>query len=98
MFNSGISCVEAMKDVMKKLKKKKIIIIVDGGVRKGSDIIKYMCLGADFVGVGRPAIHGLINNVSTKECLEKGTNELLTGMINGGFKNLKSFKKLRLMF
>ena len=100
MFNSGISCVDAMKDVMKKLKRKKIIIIVDGGVRKGSDIIKYMCLGADFVGVGRPAIHGLINNGHTgvSDIFKILKNELLTGMINGGFKNLKSFKKLRLMF
>ena len=37
-------------------------IIVDGGVRKGTDIIKYLCLGANFVGIGRPAIYGLINN------------------------------------
>ena len=37
-------------------------IIIDGGIRKGSDIIKYMCLGADFVAVGRPIIHGLVCN------------------------------------
>ena len=59
-----------------------------------------MCLGADFVGVGRPAIHGLINNGHTgvSDIFKILKNELLTGMINGGFKNLKSFKKLRLMF
>ena len=38
----------------------KLPIIVDGGVRKGSDIVKYLCLGADFVGIGRPAMFGLI--------------------------------------
>mgnify|MGYP006134307483 CR=1 FL=1 len=99
MFNSGISCVDSIKDVMKKLKKKKLIIIVDGGVRKGSDIIKYMCLGADFVGVGRPAIHGLINNghKGVEKIFEVLKKELLTSMINGGFKDFKSFKKLRLI-
>ena len=100
MFNSGISCVDAIKDVMKKLKKNNITVIVDGGVSKGSDIIKYMCLGADFVGIGRPAIHGLINNghKGVSNIFEVLKNELLSCMINGGFKNLKSFKKLRLIF
>ena len=73
--------------------------IVDGGIEKGSDIIKYLCLGADLVAIGRPAIYGLGVNgsqgVSTVfEILKK---ELKTAMINGGFKNLKSFNQKRLI-
>lgn len=34
-------------------------ILVDGGIRRGTDIAKAICLGADAVLVGRPAIWGL---------------------------------------
>ena len=34
-------------------------IVLDGGVRRGTDIIKAICLGADAVGVGRAWAYGL---------------------------------------
>jgi (S)-2-hydroxy-acid oxidase len=37
----------------------KIPVHFDGGVRRGSDIFKAMCLGADMVWVGRPVLWGL---------------------------------------
>lgn len=37
----------------------RLAIIVDGGVRRGSDIVKALALGADMVFVGRAAIYGL---------------------------------------
>ena len=39
---------------------KKITTIVDGGVRTGSDILKTMSLGADFVGIGRLIAYGIL--------------------------------------
>ena len=59
MFNSGFSVAEIIYRT-KRFIKPGLPILVDGGVRKGTDIIKYMCLGANFVGIGRPAIAGLI--------------------------------------
>ena len=39
--------------------KNRIPIILDGGVRHGSDIFKALALGADFVLIGRPVLWGL---------------------------------------
>ena len=102
MFNSGISGVESLLEIKKKISKKKlkIKILVDGGVRKGSDILKLLCLGADFIGIGRPAIYGLILNGSNgvKNIFNILNNELKTSMQNGGFKNFKDCKASRILF
>ncbi|KAJ5759209.1 hypothetical protein N7520_006365 [Penicillium odoratum] len=37
----------------------KIEVWVDGGVRRGTDVVKAICLGAKGVGIGRPALFGL---------------------------------------
>lgn len=34
-------------------------VLIDGGFRRGTDVLKALCLGADFVFVGRPAMYGL---------------------------------------
>ena len=36
-------------------------MLVDGGIRRGSDVLKAMALGASAVLVGRPVLHGLAN-------------------------------------
>lgn len=38
---------------------KKLDVYVDGGVRRGTDIVKAICLGARGVGMGRPFMYGL---------------------------------------
>ena len=96
MFNSGFTPV----DILKKIKRYnlKLPIIVDGGVRKGTDIIKYLCLGADFVGIGRPAIFGLIigGQKGVQKIFDILNEELKTSMFNGGFKSLKDMKYNRI--
>ncbi|MBO3752823.1 alpha-hydroxy-acid oxidizing protein [Streptosporangiaceae bacterium NEAU-GS5] len=36
-----------------------IALLVDGGVRRGTDVVKALALGAQAVGIGRPALWGL---------------------------------------
>ena len=88
----------AMPKVDRKLLSKKATIIVDGGVTKGSDVIKYLCLGANFVGIGKPAIYGLILNghKGVKQIFDILKSELETASLNGGFKNLKDFNLKRI--
>lgn len=38
---------------------KKMQIFVDGGVRRGTDVLKALCLGADAVGIGRPVLFSM---------------------------------------
>jgi 4-hydroxymandelate oxidase len=38
------------------------LVVVDGGVRRGIDVLKALALGADLVAVGRPALWGLAVN------------------------------------
>ena len=37
----------------------KMEVWVDGGIRRGTDVVKALCLGAKAVGIGRPALWGL---------------------------------------
>ena len=99
MFNSGISTIEALKKISQiKKKNKGIILIADGGVDKGSDIIKYLCLGADMVAIGRAAIYGLIIDGAdgVNDVINILNSELYTAMINGGFRSLRDFTNKRI--
>ncbi len=57
------SGVEVLVEVMAALREagldRQITVFVDGGTRRGTDIFKCLALGADGVGIGRPALHGL---------------------------------------
>lgn len=37
----------------------KLDVVVDGGIKRGTDVVKALCLGAKVVGIGRAALFGL---------------------------------------
>ncbi|KAK7208162.1 putative mitochondrial cytochrome b2 [Myxozyma melibiosi] len=55
--------IEVLVEVMAALKQHdyqdKIEVFIDGGVRRGTDIIKALCLGAKGVGIGRPFLYAM---------------------------------------
>ncbi len=57
------SGIEVLIEVMDALKsrglEKKIEVYIDGGVRRATDIIKAICLGAKGVGLGRPFLYAM---------------------------------------
>jgi len=54
-------------------------IYVDGGIRRGTDIVKALALGADAVLIGRPVIWGLATNGAdgVRDVLDHLRTELL---------------------
>jgi L-lactate oxidase len=42
----------------------RVPVLLDSGIRRGIDIFKALSLGATAVGIGRPALWGLINGGS----------------------------------
>ncbi|KAK0735833.1 FMN-dependent dehydrogenase-domain-containing protein [Apiosordaria backusii] len=57
---SGIEVLAETMPVLKKMGlEKKIEVFVDGGVRRATDIIKALCLGAKGVGIGRPFLYAM---------------------------------------
>jgi 4-hydroxymandelate oxidase len=57
------STIEALPEIVAAVRemknKKKIDIYLDGGIRRGTDVLKALALGADAVLVGRPILWGL---------------------------------------
>lgn len=57
------SGVEVLAEVMPALRERgwenKIEIFIDGGVRRATDILKALCLGAKGVGIGRPFLYAM---------------------------------------
>ena len=66
-------------------------MILDGGVRRGTDVLKALALGATAVGIGRPYIWGLgaYGQPGVDRVLELLDNELTLAMVGVGARNLR---------
>ncbi|GAB7357096.1 hypothetical protein MBLNU459_g7903t4 [Dothideomycetes sp. NU459] len=57
------SGIEVLAEVMPELRRlglqDRIEVYIDGGVRRGTDILKALCLGAKGVGIGRPFLYAM---------------------------------------
>jgi 4-hydroxymandelate oxidase len=55
---SGRATIECLPEVMEAVRGR-IPVMIDGGIRRGSDVFKALALGAKAVGIGRPYLWGL---------------------------------------
>jgi len=60
-LDTAITALESLS-LVKENTKNEIDILIDGGIRKGIDILKALALGAKAVMVGRPIMWGLTIN------------------------------------
>ena len=62
-LDTAPSGIEVLAEVMPELRRRglqnRIEVFVDGGVRRATDIIKALCLGARGVGIGRPFLYAM---------------------------------------
>jgi isopentenyl diphosphate isomerase/L-lactate dehydrogenase-like FMN-dependent dehydrogenase len=75
--------------------KGKMLVFVDGTVRYGHDVLKYVALGADAVMVGRHIVRGAHGGGSAGVALlmTRMQQELVDAMVLTGCANVKSISR-----
>jgi (S)-3,5-dihydroxyphenylglycine transaminase len=65
-------------------------VLLDGGIRRGSDVLAALALGADAVLVGRPVLHGLAVGQAdgVKQVLDILVDELAEAMVRTGTRSV----------
>ena len=88
--DSGRSSIDALPEVVEAVKGR-IPILVDSGFRRGTDIVKAMCMGATAVCIGRPYIWGLgaFGQPGVERVLELMRDELYGAMQQVGAPTIK---------
>ena len=91
------STIELLPKIAKAVENK-IPILLDGGIRRGSDIVKAITLGASAVMIGRPIMYGLATAgaLGVAHTLKILKEELEVSMIFTGCKNIETIKALNL--
>ncbi len=91
--DSGLSTIDALPDIVEAVKGR-MPILVDSGFRRGSDVVKALCMGATAVGIGRPYIWGLgaFGQAGVERVLELLRIETLAMMQQMGAPTIKDLK------
>ena len=91
------STIELLPKIAKAVENKIPILLV-GGIRRGSDIVKAIALGASAVMIGRPIMYGLATAgaLGVAHTLKILKEELEVSMIFTGCKNIETIKALNL--
>jgi 4-hydroxymandelate oxidase len=88
-LDTSISGAEALPEIASAVEGR-ALIVVDGGVRRGVDVLKALALGADLVGIGRPVLWGLAcdGEAGVRHVLELLRDELSLAMALAGCRSL----------
>ena len=97
-LSSAPATIDILPAIAKKVNKR-VPVIFDGGVRRGSHVFKALASGADIVAVGRPIFYGLhlggaqgVNSV-----MEQFKKELTINMMLAGTHTLKEIQNSKLL-
>jgi isopentenyl diphosphate isomerase/L-lactate dehydrogenase-like FMN-dependent dehydrogenase len=87
--DSGRATIDSLPEVVEGVRRR-VPVIMDGGIRRGSDIFKALALGANAVGIGRPYMWGLASfgQAGVEKVLDILRNELTIAMRQAGTRSL----------
>jgi (S)-2-hydroxy-acid oxidase len=88
------SSIDALQEVVQSVRGR-IPVLLDGGIRRGTDVFKALALGAQAVLVGRPIIYGLAvkGESGVKRVLEMLQGELELAMSLSGCSSIKDITR-----
>ena len=77
---------EVLPCIAEMVKESSLLILVDGGIRSGADVLKMLALGADAVLLGRPLAQGAVGGgaAGVATVINKIKNELTAAMVLTG--------------
>jgi 4-hydroxymandelate oxidase len=89
----SIASIDALPDFAQAVGRR-VPVLMDGGIRRGTDVLKALCLGAQAVMVGRPSLWGLAlgGRAGVHAVLEHLRMETLTSMRILGASRLEQLK------
>jgi 4-hydroxymandelate oxidase len=92
--DTGRGSLECLPEIVTAVRGR-IPVILDGGIRRGADVLKALALGATAVGIGRPYIWGLgaYGQPGVDRVLELLDNELMLAMVGVGARNLREITR-----
>jgi isopentenyl diphosphate isomerase/L-lactate dehydrogenase-like FMN-dependent dehydrogenase len=92
--DSGRAAIDSLQEVAAGVSGR-MPILVDGGIRRGSDIFKALALGATAIGIGRPYIWGLASfgQEGVEKVLDILRGELLIAMRQAGTKSISEINR-----
>src|SRR5207249_473508 len=90
--DSGRATIDVLPEVVDAVQGK-ILVLVDGGFRRGTDVAKALAMGANAVGVGRPYLWGLgaFGEAGVAKVLEILRTETRVAMMQCGVRTVKEF-------
>jgi isopentenyl diphosphate isomerase/L-lactate dehydrogenase-like FMN-dependent dehydrogenase len=90
--DSGRATIDVLPEVVDAVQGK-ILVLVDGGFRRGTDIAKALAMGANAVGVGRPYLWGLgaFGEPGVARVLEILRTETRVAMMQCGVRSVRDF-------
>jgi isopentenyl diphosphate isomerase/L-lactate dehydrogenase-like FMN-dependent dehydrogenase len=95
---SGRGTIESLPEVARAARGR-IPVILDSGVRRGTDVFKAIALGADAVGIGRPYLWGLgaFGQAGVEAVLRILRDELRTVMALSGARTIAEIRDGRVV-
>ncbi|WP_427138738.1 alpha-hydroxy-acid oxidizing protein [Psychrobacillus psychrodurans] len=93
-----IASIDALPEVIRVVNGR-IPVLFDSGIRRGSDAVKALALGATAVCIGRPVIWGLATGgqIGVERVLENFLQEFRVSISLSGARNLEEVKNLQLL-